>query len=298
MHLHRRILEIGSRSFRLRPVGDLQFGTPGFRKDIWDRWKKEMMEDKQAYAIGMGDYSDSFRPTIQKKLESAFIGDGEARRQLEEMLLVQTQHLAKEMEPFKDRIIGLLEGHHFFTLSSGDITTTQYLCQLLGVKYLGFEAAIQLIVRRGRNGKKSESRTIDIYATHGCGGSKHTNSDMSKLEREIMPFWDVDLFLRGHSTKVYAAAGAPLNKYSANMGNGTKEMRILKRQRLLVNTGGFMEGRVDGHTSYVEQQGFPPCALGYAVVDVHIANPNNGHRQPDNWFYLEMKPSFVIPHEN
>lgn len=286
---YRHKISVGSRNIRLRPFSDLQLGTPGFRKDIWERWKKETIADKEAYIIGLGDYSDSFRPTIQKKLESAFIGDQEARRQMEEMLLEQMQHLAKEMEPFKNRIIGLLEGHHFFTLSSGEITTTQYLCQLLGVKYLGFEAAVRLSIGRCHN---KNLHNLDIYATHGCGGAKYTHSDVSKLEREIMPFWDADLFLRGHSTKVYAIPGSPLNKYATS----NNQLRIFKRQRLLVNTGGFMESRMEGRTSYVEQQGFPPCALGYAVINVHMKDTSQV-TIPDNLYSLEMTPTFVTPHE-
>lgn len=287
---YRHIINVGSRKIRLRPFGDLQKGTPGFREDIWTRWKKEMMDDKEAYAIGMGDYSDSFRPIIQKRLENAFIGDSEAKRQLEEMLMAQMQRLAEDMKPFKHRIIGLLEGHHFFTLSSGEITTTQYLCQLLGIKYLGFETAVQLIIRR----RGGATHTLDIYATHGCGGSKYSHSDVSSLERNIMPFWDVDLFLRGHSTKVVAAPGSPLSKYTKNTGRDP--LRIYKRQRWLINTGGFMEGRVEGRTSYVEQQGFPSCALGYAVVEIHMRERETV--DPNLCYQLEITPSITVPHEN
>ena len=264
MELHRHIINSNSRTIKLRPFGDLQLGEPGFRSDLWDRFKKELTDDKDAYAIGLGDYSNSFRPTIQRELEKAFIKDNQAHKEFDTIMSRSIVDLAEELKPFKDRIIGLCEGHHFHKYLDGT-TTTQHLCQLLQVKYLGFVAMIQLITRRCG----TDARTINIYATHGCGGARHSHSDLGKLEREIMPFFDADVYLRGHSTKVYVVPGHPLSRLSSNHG---EPLRLVQKQRWLVNTGGFMQGYVQGHTSYVEQTNLPPCALGWGIVTLHFAH--------------------------
>src|SRR3990167_10467693 len=111
------------------------------------------------------------------------------------------------------------------------------------------------------------SRLISIFATHGCGGSSYSFSDLQNLERKIMPFWDCDIFLRGHSTKVYVVHGHPLNYIPKRNPNGKDILTIHKRNRLLVNTGGFMEGYTQGNSSYVEYANIPPCALGWTVIN-------------------------------
>src|SRR3990167_6449012 len=118
------------------------------------------------------------------------------------------------------------------------INTTQYLCQLLKVKYLGFSAMTELAFRGSWQGNTT------IFSTHGCGGAKHVHSDVSKLERDIMPFWDADIFIRGHSTKVFVVHGHPLTKLSLGKDGA---LHLQDKKRLLVNTGGFMDGYSEGH---------------------------------------------------
>lgn len=253
----------------------------GFRKDLWDRWKKETISDKESYVIGMGDYTDSFRPTIRKILQGSIASiDPESYEQIDYPIMAQMQKLAEEFKPFKHRIIGLLEGHHYHKFISG-MTSTQYLCQLLGVKYLDFFAGIQLIVKRC----KKDSSSVDIIATHGCGGAQHQHSDISKMERGLIPSYDVDIILRGHSTKVSTVFGPPLFGLSRNTG---KDIHLNRRQRLMVNTGGFMEGYTPGRPSgYVEQTNLTPCALGWPVIEI-----KNKQTVGDNF---EMTPLTVVP---
>lgn len=287
MILHRKVIVAKKNEITLRPFGDLQFGTAGFQEKLWQRWLKETTEDDRAVVIGLGDYSDSFRPTIQKRLKAAFVDDASAGAQMDEMLMEQMQRIAERLKPIQGKIVGLLEGHHYYRFNNSDITTTQYLCQLLKVKYLGFVSCVQLIVR----GTHAVAKALDIFATHGCGGAKLSSTDASRLERDIMPYWDADIFLRGHSTKVYAMPAGALNKFSEAVREGLP-LFIKKRNRLLVNTGGFMEGYVEGQSSYVEEKGLPGSALGYATIKIKIVNKGaDGDRER----VFEMLPTIVAP---
>lgn len=271
MEIHRYDSFSGSRHLRIRPFGDLQFGAKGFRKDLWERWKRDALVDKESFLIGMGDYSDSFRPTIDKRITAIMADDRSAGGQLDDMVVREMSHIADMLKPFRNRIIGLLEGHHHHRLLSG-VTSTQVLCQILKVKYLGFESVIRIgfCSSKKSKGSKLHANIVDIFATHGCGGSVYSASDLQNLERKIMPFWDCDIFLRGHSTKVYCVPGHPLNYLSSH-----EPYRIMQKNRLLVNTGGFMEGHIEGESTYVEHFNMPPCALGWAVIDVwHHKNGN------------------------
>lgn len=265
MELLRKTIAVNNRNVTLMPFGDLQKGDEGFRQDLFDRWKRDALE-KNAWIIGMGDYSNTFRPTINKKIQQVMNEDAEAHYELDTMVMKEMQELADELKPFKSKIIGLLEGHHFFTLQT-NMTSTQYLCQLLRVPYLGFVACIQLVIRRN-NGTR---HNVDIFATHGCGGASSQSLDLANLERKIMPYWDCDIFLRGHSTRVYGVPGAPLNYFISGQGKNN-DLKIMKKQRWLVNCGGFMDGYVKGKSSYVEQKNLAPCALGYVSIEFHFAS--------------------------
>jgi hypothetical protein len=266
MELISHTAKINSRQINLRPFGDLQKGEAGFREDLWKKWKRDALEDKTALIIGMGDYFDKYRPTIQHKIQHAFIEDDSAALQFENLIMRETQLFADELKPFRNRIIGLHDGHHFVKLGqSGGITSVQYLCQLLRVPYLGFMSVIKLRLTFD----SKHGRIIDIFSTHGCGGSSKVHSDIAKLETAIAPYWDVDLFLRGHSTRVWVIDG-PMLSYVPDLTGHVKEMVVKRKKRVLVNCGGFMEGYTQGKSSYVEQRNLPPIPLGWPVVNIHL----------------------------
>jgi len=53
-----------------------------------------------------------------------------------------------------------------------------------------------------------------------------------------------------------------------------KELNIRKKQRWIINTGGFMEGYVKDRVthSYVENKNLPPCALGYSMMEIKLVD--------------------------
>jgi len=264
MEVVRYRARVNTRQINIRPFGDLQKGSEGFRKDLWNKWKKEALADKTAYFIGMGDYSDNFRTTVDKKIVATISDDSSAWSQFDELMMREMQDLAEELMPFKDRIIGLHCGHHHHKLMNSSCTC-QYLCQLLKVRHLGFLAMIQFVFDRG-----GQSYNIDIFSTHGCGGSSKMSPDISMMENKIVPFWDADLYLRGHSTKAWVTESLPLNRL---VWDGKNQMlRIKRKKRLMVNTGGFMEGYTEGKQSYVERTNLPPCSLGWSVVNIHMVD--------------------------
>lgn len=268
MILYKKFVKTKHRTINIRPFGDLQKGDPGFNEKLWLQWKRDALEDKDSLILGLGDYSNSFRTTMDKKLRKVLVEDSEAYNEFDYMIMKEMQELAKELKPFQDRLIGLHEGHHKHTFANGT-TSTQYLCQLLKTKYLGFVSFMRLVLMRtNKNGGKVSCHNIDIFSTHGCGGSSFSFSDLAQLERRIMPFWDADIFIRGHSTKVYCVPAHPLNRLAYSRKNAI--LSIKKSSRLLVNTGGFMEGYPQDASSYVEEKNIPPCALGYTVITIHM----------------------------
>lgn len=261
---------VNSRRLRIRPLGDLQMGAPGFRKDLWERWKRDALEDKNSLILGMGDYSDRFRTTVDKKLVGVLASDTSAWAEMDELLMKEMQGIAEELKPFRHRILGLHCGHHHHKLLGGGCTD-MYLAQLLRVKHLGFEARIQLVYKRLKGeDTPAEGHVIDIWSTHGKGGASSVAQDLRELEAKISPHRNFDIFFRGHSTRAYAIPGPPKINLSRPTGKPNDTLREIKRGCYLVNTGGFMEGRVEGITTYPEQGNMTEIVLGWCIVEIHI----------------------------
>jgi len=186
----------GELKFNLMPFGDLQAGSAVFDKTMWSKYVEDIKSTPNVITIGMGDYTDHFRPTIQGRLKSALALD-EAEKTLERW---HGKDLRDEVVPLLKPVIenttclGLLGGHHDMTYSDGT-NSTQRLCQELGVDYLGDGETMIRVKLVSNNG---ETLSFVIYATHGQGNGQAVGSNITKLER-MSAFFDADILLRGHS---------------------------------------------------------------------------------------------------
>lgn len=256
--------------YALMPFGDLQAGSPVFCREKWDEYVQSILAKKgQVITIGMGDYTDHFRPTIQGRLRVAL--DAESGKTFNDM---HRKHIRKEVYPLLVPVVkgsfclGLLGGHHDLTYSDGT-NSTQYLCQLLGVPYLGDgEAMIRVNVRAGTP-SGSQTYSFKLWATHGDGNGGAVGSNISKLQR-MLAHIDADILLRGHSCDKFIFQEPQYYMTKSH------PPRIRQRNRLIANCGSFSDGRSDKETTYVEKKNLAPKALGW--VEIHL----NLEHDPDN----------------
>lgn len=249
-----------SSRFNLMPFGDLQAGSTVFMKDKWEEYVNEVKTNRNVITIGMGDYTDNFRPTIQGRLKVA-LGSDDAGKTFDEM---HRKHIKQEVYPLlKDVVansvcIGLLGGHHDMTYNDGT-NSTQYLCNLLGVPYLGDGECLMRVHLKINTAILS----FDLYATHGQGTGGAVGSVVTKLQR-MLGHMDVDIILRGHSCDKFVFQEPQYYLSHAN------PPRLRCRNRIIANTGSFSDGRAEGETSYVERQNLMPKAVGYITVHIDV----------------------------
>lgn len=254
--------------FNLMPFGDLQAGSPVFLRSKWDEYVKDVKNTHNVITIGMGDYTDHFRPTIQGQLSAAMAKDREAGKTFDDM---HRKHIKKDVFPLLEPVIqnsvciGLLGGHHDMTYSNGT-NSTQYLCELLGVPYLGDGEAIVRV-----HLKISQSiYSFDVYATHGQGTGGAVGSNVAKLQK-LLGHMDVDIILRGHSCDKFIFQ-EPLYYLSSG-----KTPRLRQRNRIIANCGSFSDGRAEGETTYVEKANLTPKAVGYVQIHINVRRDGNGN---------------------
>lgn len=257
--------------FTLLPFGDLQVGSPLFSRVTWGRYVSAVEGALNPITIGMGDYADHFRPSVQERLTSAIRGyDKESLRSIQDM---HRDFMDKKVIPLLKPVIsassclGLLAGHHDMDYADGT-NSTQYLCQQLNVPYLGRGEAI-VRVNLCLSGTSEKKRlNFDIFATHGEGGGSAVGGTIRKL-KDLMGHFDVDVILRGHSCDRFVFAEP---HYSLTR---THPPRLRCVNRIIANTGGFSESRIENITTYVEQSNMIPKAMGW--VELHIRVLREAH---------------------
>src|SRR3990167_94103 len=248
--LSRRIVAGKDGEIRIRAMADLQKGDPGFRRDLWARFLNDAIHDRDSYIVGLGDYSNFTRPTIQIRLKEALLKDSEAHDELDTVVMKGTDELVSELWPLRHRILGLCEGHHYWVFNSGK-TTTEYMCQKLNVRYLGFFAWMQLHI--SQNCQAGWKGIADITVTHGCGGGSSAASAVTKMQK-MLSSWDVNMIFRAHSTDLVVNQAPPLIK--ASIATPPNNPYLYEQKRVILNAGSFMESYVIGKSGYADLANF------------------------------------------
>lgn len=256
----------------IMPVGDIQwFGDD--HEVALEKLRAHIAwgVERGAWFIGMGDYIDAFSPSNRQRLKAAAMYDN-ANRVLDEA----ARNLVKELyeralKPSAGRWLGLLAGHHYAELRDGT-TTDQMLAGLLKTRHLGDCAYVRLRFRRDP-AHRTTSGAVLIWAHHGQGAGKSIAAPVQKLESMPATF-EGDIFLMGHQSKIVAA---PMDRCFPTWPrlDGVQPPRIYHKTVLLVGTGSFMRGYVEGRRegltpagTYVEKGMMRPVSLGAPVITV------------------------------
>lgn len=254
----------------IAPIGDIQWaGKRGSTATDTLRRHLDRCQTVGAWYVGLGDYIDFASPSNRQRLRAAALYDS-AEDVIDDKALDLVQELFDlYLRPTKGRWLGLVHGHHYANLKTGE-TTDQRLCQLLDARFLGSSAFIRLQFSRPTPANSGMRGNVTLFVHHGAGGGMKAAAPLNKLEN-LAPYWDADIFMIGHLTKM---ATAPVNRVSARWsGRGAPE--LVHRKIMLVGCGGFSKGYVQGAKQgrvpmggYVEQRMLNPAALGAPLIYV------------------------------
>lgn len=134
---------------------------------------------------------------------------------------------------------------------SGFFTAEEWLAEKHGIKWGGWQALSDVIVRKG---KKRESYTI--HSMHGVGGGTAIQSSISAVSKQLT-IADADLYVRGHHHRCAATRSV---RFESEKG------KVDAREILYVTAGCFLSY----HDSYGEMAGYTPNSYGAAIVDFYI----------------------------
>ena len=248
----------------IAPLGDIQWA--GRREHIAYSALQEYIAEaveRKAWFIGMGDYLDFASPSNRMRMANANLYDTAQQVIDDKARSLADELYAEVLKPTEGRWLGMLEGHHWTHLLTGE-TTDQYLCQKLKAPFLGTSAYVGLMFQT-----RVGVRSVTIWAHHGAGGGQKVHAPILKLEN-LACSWEADLMLIAHMTK--RATGVIQRCYPVW---GGKAPSVRYREMHLVGCGGWLLGYPEfskqGKTprgGYVEQKMLTPVALGAPFVRI------------------------------
>lgn len=262
--------------FRLVFFGDVHRDSPNHAKGAWQDFLKYAQGLKDAWFFGMGDYTDSTSTSERGCLAATAAAYHETlHNDLEELQVMKVQLLAKELGFMKGRLIGLLNGNHYFKFQDGT-NTDQKLCGLLGCKYLGVSNFTRLVL--DDHGRR---KSLDIWAHHGSGAGRLIGGSLNRVD-QMREHAEADIYAMGHDHKRGIVPATPrLFLHST----GKSGMSVRSRQQWLIRSGSFLASYENGKRNYNVDAGRGPCSLGHVEM---IITPLGGNRA-DNPLELQIQ---------
>ena len=163
---------------------------------------------------------------------------------------------AKEIGFMRGRIIGLLEGNHYGVFSSGGMTTTQEMCNILRCRYLG----VNTFTRLSFASKTKRNCSIDIFAHHGKGASRLIGGSLNTVEQMIGTA-EADIYLMAHDHKLNTGKVSRLH-----LQFGSNGLILKDKTMLLARSGSFLRSYMPEHQSYVVKKALRPAEIGFLKI--------------------------------
>lgn len=244
-------------------IGDVHLGTKNSSKKTFELALKETLNAKNAFMLGMGDYTDSIIQT-DKRFDLRNLDDTEMEYQNMKWSLqeVDGQHiyLESKLEPLaeKGKIIGLHTGNHGGKIYQAfTYEGIKKMCGSLGCNYLTHGASIwELRLKRGNK----VAKVWTFYSAHGRGGGWSMGAPVNRQMRNLSSF-QTDAYVMGHTHRLMCWPVARMTHTHEHGKPKVKEVISWFGQ-----TGSFYLTYIPETTSYAEVNEYSPLVRGYLKV--------------------------------
>lgn len=212
-------ISLPHKSFVLMPVGCIHW--PLTNKDMLAEWVARVQE-RDAYVFLVGDTFD-FARSHYRRFQKTYQDDESSPEAIDAWHEEDIRKLSEILKPIKRRILGVVRGNHFHHFMDGT-DSEQRLARILGVRYLGVEAAIRLDLG-------PESLVLYLHHDGGSGGTTMGGdvNGLLKAAGVINP----DVVICCHTHKAYGFK-EPQHEVSR-----TGHPVILSRDRAFLRAGCF-----------------------------------------------------------
>ncbi len=245
-----------STKIKLFCLGDIHAGTIHcVEKDIKNK-VREIANTKDAYWIGMGDYSEFITPN-DRRFDPSQKAVAEWVEQ-DNIAECETKWVVDLFTPIKDKCWGLLYGNHEESIRKFNHDNVQKnICDRLGVSNLGFSCFLTLHFARSTSGTRN---LYKCSLTHGASSAITEGAKLMALMR-WMKATEADIYAYAH---LHDYMPKSLSRITvSNTG------RIKSRVAMGATTGSWFRTYTQGViASYGEAKCYPPTEICCAVFTI------------------------------
>ena len=266
---------------RIIVFGDVHRDSPNHADE---RWKEDLAYWKQqedCYFLGMGDYLDSTSTSereclgnINKAMHDTF------RKDIELLQEAKVDLIANEIKFMKDRLIGLVNGNHYYNFSSNKLSglnSDQLLAQKLNCKYLGVCSLIRVTFQFSKNGDRYP---IDFFVHHGMGAARLIGGSLNRVA-QMFEGVEADIAIMGHDHKRGAVPTTPRLFLRNHPSSG---LQVMQRETWAIRSGSYLTNFRPNEVNYNVDSCRPPSSLGHVEIRIKFTKKEtkvNGKRKAD-----------------
>ena len=250
--------------------GDVHRDSPNHADSKWQEdlelWRR--MPKETTFFLGMGDYLDSTSTSereclgdISKKMHDTFRSDIKA------LQMAKIELMEKELSFMRGRLIGLINGNHYFSFES-NINGDQMLAHKLDCKYLGVCSLMRIYFENC--GRK---HAIDLFVHHGMGAARLIGGSVNRVA-QMFEGVEADVTIMGHDHKRGAVPATPRLFLECSSINGLK---VRQRETWAARSGSYLASYRDGEANYNVDSCRPPSSLGHIEMRVKFTNNRLGN---------------------
>jgi len=253
--------------FHIIPLGDFHIGNIGFDIDKLKKTVKYIEDHDNIYWLGMGDYLDCitymdkrFDPsTIEKKYLSCL--DGVVQYQLTDLLDI--------LHPIMPRCLGMHRGNHEEKIRKNHMYDIMYEIWREYQVNLLQDSAFTNISFRSSCESNNNTFAVTIFSAHGNVSGRKDGGKINRLT-DLIGMFEADVYLLAHSHVKLTTTKDILRL--------NQRGHIVPSKKTMAYTGCFLNGYMEGCSSYVEKGMYPPSTTGVVKVsinpsrrDIHIS---------------------------
>ncbi len=265
LHERRVTLTTVTKPLRIVFFGDVHRDSPDHADGAWQEFLAytKGLDPLTTLFLGMGDYLDCASTSERIAMTRAEFHES-TKQHIEDSANSNVGRLAKELGFMKGRLIGLINGNHFYDYPNG-INSDQKLAERLGCPYLGCSSFIRLSI--ARYGKYSN---FDIWAHHGAGGARLPGGSINRVD-QMRDHAEADAYVMGHDHK---RGVFPANPRLSIERIRMRELRLKQRQSWLIRSGSFLKSYEHNHASYNVDAARGPSSLGHVELEIRFGAKN------------------------
>jgi len=253
------------------PIGDVHYDSVNCDRAAFHAAMRTIRTTmgKHDKILYMGDENDKLSASENAAVRTAKLHGGTMER-LDQDALAGAREFHDAVAWTAPHTIGMIEGNHTWQFLTSDpergytqgSTTTRWIAERLGCKWLGYLSYIRLSVGCER---RQQVYVVDIVACHGKAGGKLAGTAINQVDDLRLIFPSADIYIMGDN---HQRGGWPVSNLYVPTAGTHGRIEVKHRRQFLCRSGAFLRGFVENRPMYTVRRLLRPAELGHIRIDI------------------------------